>query len=311
MEKKLSKKFENTMATAAFAEAGESETAKEFLKKQREILLATDGSEYSEGAIREAINLAKSCDGQIYAMSAIQFNPQFLAAAPRLFQEIEKETKEHLEGVKDRVVKENVACETIIREGQEPYKLIIEEADKKQVWLIVMGRRGRTGIKRLLMGSVTARVIGHTLRDVLIVPRAAFIKFKNIVVATDGSKYSEAAAEAAMDLIKRCNPTCTLNAIAVLRKEATAKRAQIAERALSKLKADAEKENIKVSVSLFKGKAHESIHDAIIEFAGKKDADIIAMGSHGRTGLEKLLMGSVTERVIGHTEKAVLVAHAK
>lgn len=311
MEKKLSKKFENTMATAAFAEAGESGTAKEFLKKQREILLATDGSEYSEGAIREAINLAKSCDGQIYAMSAIQFNPQFLAAAPRLFQEIEKETREHLEGVKDRVVKENVACETIIREGQEPYKLIIEEADKKQAWLIVMGRRGRTGIKRLLMGSVTARVIGHTLRDVLVVPMAASIKFKNIVVATDGSKYSEAAAEAAMDLIKRCNPTCTLNAVAVLRKEATAKRAQIAERALSKIKADAEKENIKVNVSLLKGKAHESIHEAIIEFAEKKDADIIAMGSHGRTGLEKLLMGSVTERVIGHTEKAVLVAHAK
>ena len=60
--------------------------------------------------------------------------------------------------------------------------------------MIVMGRRGRTGLKRLMMGSETAKTIGHAPCNVLVVPRAAKLEFKNILIATDGSKYSAAAA---------------------------------------------------------------------------------------------------------------------
>lgn len=274
---------------------------------EKRILVATDGSKYSAGAVREAINFAKTCESQLCAMSAIEINPEFFALAPSLVEKTEKEIKEHLEGIKDRAAKKNVECETIVREGEEPYKLIIEEADKKQAGLIVMGRRGRTGLMRLLMGSVTARVIGHTPRNVLIVPRASVIKWKNIVIATDGSKYSEAAAKEAINLIKRCCKTCTLNVIAVVRKDATKERTQISENAIKKIKSNAEKEKIKVNALLVKGKPHESIHEAIVKYAKAKKADIIVMGSHGRTGIKKLLMGSVTERVIGHTTSSVLV----
>ncbi len=98
--------------------------------------------------------------------------------------------------------------------------------------------------------------------------------------------------------------------IAVLRKDATKERIQVSENAIKKIELSAKKENIKVYTLLVKGKAHESIHENIIEFAKKKDTDIIVMGSHGRTGIQKLLMGSVAERVIGHTDRAVLVVHA-
>lgn len=272
------------------------------------ILVATDGSEYSEGAVRESINVTKSCGSQLYSMSAIEINPEFLALAPIIFEEKEKELKTHLEEIKDRAAKENVECEIIIREGGEPYKLIIEEADKKQVGLIVMGRRGRRGLMRLLMGSATARVIGHASCKVLVVPRASFIKWKNIVIATDGSEYSKAAAKEAINLIKHCCRTCTLHIIAVVRKDATKERFQISENAIKEIKSNAEKENIKVAALIVKDKPHESIHETIVEFAKEKDADIIVMGSHGRTGIQRLLMGSVTERVIGHTNCAVLVA---
>ncbi len=277
---------------------------------EKRILVTTDCSEFSEGAVREAINFAKTCGIQLHAMSVIEINPQFIAAAPMLLEEEEKETREHLEGIRERAAKDNIECEIVIREGEEPYKLIVEEADKEHADLIVMGRRGRTGLMRLLMGSVTARVIGHTHRKVLVVPRAAFIKWKNIVIATDGSKYSDAAAEEGINLIKNCCRTCTLNVIAVLRKDATKERIQVSENAIKKIELSAKKENIKVYTLLVKGKAHESIHENIIEFAKKKDTDIIVMGSHGRTGIQKLLMGSVAERVIGHTDRAVLVVHA-
>ncbi|MEC4675707.1 MAG: universal stress protein [Nitrospirota bacterium] len=161
----------------------------------KRILVATDGSKYSAGAAREAINFAKKCESQLYAMSAIEINPEFFALASPLFEKTEKAIKKHLERIKARAAKENVECEIIIREGEAPYRLIIEEADKKQADIIVMGRRGRTGLTRLLMGSVTARVIGHTPRKVLVVPGTSSIKWRNIVLATDGSKHSRTAAE--------------------------------------------------------------------------------------------------------------------
>jgi nucleotide-binding universal stress UspA family protein len=271
------------------------------------ILLATDGSEYSEGAVREAVNMAKTCGDQICAMSVVEINPEFIALAPLIMEELEKERKEYLEGIRKMAAKENVECEIAIREGEEPYKLIIEEADEKQAEVIVMGRHGKTGLTKLLMGSVTARVIGHTPLKVLVAPGASDIKWKNLVIATDGSKYSEAAAKAAINLIKRCCKTCTLNVIAVTPKNATEERIQTSENAIKEIKSKAEKENIKVDTFLVKDKAHESIYEVIIEYANRKNADIIIMGSHGRTGIERLLMGSVCERVIGHTDRAVLV----
>ncbi len=108
-------------------------------------------------------------------------------------------------------------------------------------------------------------------------------------------------------MIKRCGRTCTLNVIAVVRKDATKRRTQISENAIKEIKSKTEKENIKVDTLLVKGKPHEAIHKSIVEYAKKKKADIIVMGSHGRTGLQRLLMGSVTERVVGHSDCAVLV----
>lgn len=280
----------------------------------KRILLATDGSQYSEGAVRETINLARNCGGRICAMSVIETNLESIAEGclgtrPLLsdLEKMEKERREYLEGIRDRAAKEDVACEIIIREGEGPDKFIIEEADKRQAGLIVMGRRGRTGLARLLMGSATAGVIAHTSCPVLVVPRASSIKWKNIVIATDGSKYSEAAAGEALNLMKRCDGTGALNAVAVVRKSATKERTQILEKALKEIKQEAEKEEIKVDTLLVKDKPHESIHESIIKYAQEKEADIIVMGSYGRTGIKRLLMGSVAEKVIGHTDRAVLV----
>ncbi len=273
----------------------------------KKIFIATDGSEYSEGAVREAINIAKTCGSQLYVMLAIEINPEFIALAPLAMENIEKESRKYLEGIRERAVKENVECETIIRKGDSPYKLIIEEAEKKQAGLIVMGRCGKTGLMKLLMGSVTARIIGHCTGKVLVVPMASSIQWKNIVIATDGSKDSKAAAEEALSLTKCCGSKSALHALAVTRKSATEERIQIANNALKEIKSKAEKENIKVDTLVVKSKPHESIHETIIEYAKEKNADIIVMGCRGRTRLQRLLMGSVTERVIGHTDYAVLV----
>lgn len=284
------------------------------------LLISTDGSEHSEGAVREAIKLAKLYSARLLVMSVIETNPEFETIAPQFVEKAEGETRKNLEAVKARAAQEGVECEIISRHTDEPYKVIVEEAKKNKADLIVMGRRGRTGLKRLLMGSVTAKVIGHAPCNVLVVPRAADIKFKSILIATDGSKYSMAAASEAMGIAKRCG--ASLFAIAVVQSEtispfdivhAEMRRELIAEQELEEAEKNvnvlneiAGKEGIRINCSVVGGRPYE----AIVETARNKTADLIVMGSHGKTGLERLLMGSVTERVVGHADCAVLVVKA-
>lgn len=273
----------------------------------KRILVSTDRTEFSEGAIQAAINLTKSCNGQLYAMSVIEINPEFMALAPQLLEDTEKEVKKHLDGIKDRLSNENVQCETILREGDVPHQFIVEEADKNEADLIVMGRRGKAGVLRFILGGVTSKVIGLTSKKVLVAPRAASISWKNIVIATDGSKQSEAAAQEALSLAKQFGKPATLHAVAVLRRNPSEERIKISENALQEIESNAKKENVKVETILIKDTPHEIIHESILKYAQEKGADLIVMGSFGRTGLKKLLMGSVAERVLCHTECAVLV----
>lgn len=286
-------------------------------KKIEKMLLPTDGSEFSEGAIREAIALAKTCSSKLLAISVIETNPEYETIAPQLVERAEKEARQHLESVKDRASKEGVLCEIITRQGEEPYKYIIEEATRNKVNIIIMGRRGRTGLKRLMMGSETARVIGHAPCNVLVVPRAAKLEFRNVVVATDGSKFSDAAASEAIGIAKQCDanliiisvvPSETESPFDIVHSEMqkgliAENELKAAEKNIKDVKERAEKEGIKATGFVYAGRPYEAIIDA----AKEKRADLIVVGSHGRTGLSRLLMGSVTERVIGHAECAVLV----
>ena len=289
--------------------------------KLEKLLLSTDGSEYSEGAIREAIKLAKTCSSKLFVISVIETNPEYETIAPQLVEKAEKETRRHLESVKERASKEGVDCEIAARQGEDPYKYIIEEAEKNQVSMIITGRRGRKGLKRLMMGSETARVIGHSPYNVLVVPRAAEIEFNRIIVATDGSKYSDTAVREAIGISKRRGST--LIAISVVPSEGASpfdivhtemmketivdKELKMAECTIKDLKELSAKEGVSVTGLIYTGKPYE----AIITTAKEKKADLIVVGSHGRSGIDRLLMGSVTERVIGLAECAVLVVKCK
>jgi nucleotide-binding universal stress UspA family protein len=134
------------------------------------LLIATDGSVFSEAAIQEAICMAKLCASKLFVVSVIEANPEFEAFAPQVVEKAEQETRQYLDTIRDKARQEGIDCETIIHEGEEPYRFIVDEAAKKKVDMIIMGSHGRTGLKRLLMGSVTARVIGHAPCKVMVVP---------------------------------------------------------------------------------------------------------------------------------------------
>ena len=284
------------------------------------LLLATDGSLFSEGAIREAIRLAKRCSSKLAAISVIETNPEYETIAPQLLEKAEKAARGHLESVKAQAKKEGVEITTSILEGEDSYNFISDEAVKNKTTMIIMGRRGKTGLKRLVIGSTTARVIGHAPCNVLVVPQAAQVEFKNILVATDGSRYAAAAASEAIGIAKKNKSKLIVLAVvpsesmqpmdivhSQMSRDAIAeKELSVAENSAKAVKEAAQKEGVAVEAFIMGGKPA----DAIVQTAKEKNVDVIMLGSHGKTGIDKLLMGSVAERVIVLSECAVLVVKA-
>jgi nucleotide-binding universal stress UspA family protein len=285
------------------------------------LLLATDSSEFSEGAIREAIRMAKRCGSKLTAISVIETNPEFESTAPQVLEKMEKEVRVHLNSVQARAKQEGVACEIAVHEGEDSYKYIVDEAATQKSTMIIMGRRGKKGFRRLVMGSTTSWTIGHAPCSVLVVPRNAQVEFKSIVVATDGSPYSTAAASEAIGIAKRNSAKLAVLAVvptdialptdidfaAIQREKLADQEMQAAEKNAKAVKEAAQKAGVDVQAFVMSGKPA----DAIMEIAKDKSADLLVVGSHGRTGLDRLLMGSVAERVIVLSSCAVLVVKGK
>jgi nucleotide-binding universal stress UspA family protein len=266
--------------------------------KLEKLLLATDGSQFSEGAIREAINFAGKCSSRLYALSVLETNPEYETIGSDVFEKEEAEVTGHLESVKARASQEGVHCETIFLHGAEPYQQIVDEAAERKVDMIVIGRRGRKGLMKVLMGEVAARVIADAPCKVLVVPRAAKIVYKNILVATDGSEHSNSAVTEAIGIAKRCGSA--IIALSAIRDDSELEEAKAN---VNKVVDLAKKEGVPSEALTPTGRSY----DVIVETAGGRGVDLIVMGTYGKTGLKKLLMGSSTEKVIGKAGCAVLV----
>ena len=140
------------------------------LTKGERILVALDGSIYSEKAFDQAISMATVCNSSLFAITVVEAYPKSLMPVPAAEKQIEKEAGEFLEQIKAKAARQNVSLETIVHVGGQPHELIVKEAKERNIDLIVMGTHGRTGLKRLLMGSIAQRVIGYAPCSVLVVP---------------------------------------------------------------------------------------------------------------------------------------------
>jgi nucleotide-binding universal stress UspA family protein len=179
---------------------------------------------------------------------------------------------------------------------------IVELADRLNVDLIVMGRRGRRGLARLMLGHATAQVIGLAHCNVLVVPRAARVEGRHIVLATDGSRSADAAAVTAASMAGFCKAKSTV--VSVTNPDHGPESRQEADQAVQRVV-----EHMKSAGLDAEGLVLDGLPDAmIVAVAKERNADLIVTGSHGRTGLDRVLLGSTTERILNETSCAVLVA---
>ncbi|MHB1378636.1 MAG: universal stress protein, partial [Desulfurivibrionaceae bacterium] len=194
----------------------------------------------------------------------------------------------------------------------EPYEQIVQVAEEENCDLIIMGRRGKNKMERELMGSVTARVIGHTSKDVLVTPEAGKLSWENILLATDGSTCCDNALARALEIAQERK--VKLNAVSVVytNDEFYAVGQEVmkelylgADKVLDKVRKWGGDLGVQTELFVRDGEPHQ----AITALAAEISATLIIMGSHGRKGLTRFLMGSVTERVIGYADCPVLICH--
>jgi nucleotide-binding universal stress UspA family protein len=139
----------------------------------RNILIATDGSKLATDAARQGIALAKSLGSKVILVKVTEPLFGFNSALPAQAQSgLELAAREEataiLAGLADAAKAAGVPCETVNVEQGPPYQSIIDTARAKDCDLIVMGSHGRSGVKAVVLGSHTMKVLTHSKIPVLV-----------------------------------------------------------------------------------------------------------------------------------------------
>lgn len=281
--------------------------------RYNKLLVAMDGSEASKNALHQAFKLAFD-EKKWITVAAV--NPPYqgdleLIGVSNIEELLKGKGEKILEEAQQIAKEERASIKTRLEVG-EPYEKIIEIAEEEKCELIVMGRRGITGFERALMGSVTAKVIGCFKGRTLIVPTDTSVGWKKIIVASDGSKHSEAAVREAINYAKSYGGSLNIINVVYTNDEVSATAPSLVESMVHKarehlesLKALANSENVNADIFVKEGEPFQGITDLAEELG----ADTIVIGSRGTTALKRILIGSVTSRVIGLAPCPVLVVN--
>ena len=278
----------------------------------RKILVAIDGSEFSLHALKESFKLAFHEGSWITVVSVA---PRYegdlsLVGVGNVLGTLRGYCETALSKAQEIAKSSGALIKTVCEEG-EPHERIVDLAEAEDCDLIVTGRKGSSGLERVFVGSVAARVIGHSQRDVLVIPAHSEFGWEKVLFATDGSKYGQAAAEKAIDFAKAYGGELKVvsvvdvpSALYGVAPEAVEDMVRKAKGYVEAVKTRAASAGLNAETFVLEG---EDAYRKITDFAKEQAINTIVLGSHGRTGLKRLLMGSVAEKTIGYAHCPVLV----
>ncbi|HUY77257.1 MAG TPA: universal stress protein [Ktedonobacterales bacterium] len=293
------------------------------------ILVPLDGSSRAERALPIALQLATALRLPLTlarVIPPISPLPTALGAPvdpvvyQRLIDDTAAEARRYLERQATEVRKRGIVAETIQPNGDPGVELLALCASEP-IALTVMTTHGRTGLARAALGSVADQLVRGATPPVLLI-RAAGGDSENaeplaesssdvlrrLIIPLDGSTIAEAALSAARPLADALAQTITLLAVIPYTAETSER---VAVRQYLAKQAEAFDAQLKAPTGRIEAIMQEGVvpSENILELA----ADIggmVVMATHGRGGLRRWALGSVTNEVIHRTQLPVLVVHA-
>ncbi|HLU64980.1 MAG TPA: universal stress protein [Kofleriaceae bacterium] len=284
------------------------------------ILVAIDFSPESDAALAQALVLARQQSASITLAHVVPLPADLVedSAYDPLFRvgSLAELTTEHRSGARDllrqiteRCRAEGVACDITLLDDA-PSDGLARAAEDVGADLIAIGTHGRTGIKRVMLGSVAERTVRLAPCSTL-VARGSIDPdhgFRRILVATDFSRHADAALDAALAIAR---PEAAIEVVHCWQQPLVP-----AGMPISSMRRDLEKNVAEAGARLLRerdaGRARfvgvEGYPaEGIRARAEDTGADLICLGSHGRRGVRRWLLGSIAETTVRHAPCSVLV----
>jgi nucleotide-binding universal stress UspA family protein len=279
-----------------------------------ELLVPTDGSDCAAAAVGHALDIASHYDATVHVLSVLD---------SRTLENAQHQVEDgsRAEAVVDEVTTDveaaDLGVERAVRTGV-PHRVILEYADEADIDLLVMGTHGRTGVERYLLGSVTEKVLRRSDVPVLTVRDtengSVHYPYESVLVPTDGSATAGGAADVGLDVATRYGSE--LHVVSIV--DAFSMGVDVR----SELMTDALEDAARVAVDDIADRAGNAVggvetaigygnpYKKLRQYIEENDIDLVVMGTHGRTGLERYLLGSVTEKLVRTSPIPVLTVRA-
>ena len=267
--------------------------------------------------VREGISVYRETDNQAGALPSA-------ADWEDVLSRINSDALAYLEEMAETIRSDGVTVETVVKDG-DPADCILEEANKDAGTLIAMSTHGRTGVGRWLLGSVTDKMVrsgGHPM----LITRAqegGAHPVNRVVLSLDGTELSEQALPHAAEMGKSLGVGVTVLRAVSLNPYGEAFTEYAPIHASQDLTGDMESEaqeyvTAKVAELQAAGVADVTGSvvtgypaSVILDEVGDAGDKLVTMATHGRAGMARLLLGSVTDRVVRHSAGPVFVVRPK
>jgi len=287
--------------------------------KPSKILVPVDFSPFSDYAADFAIFLAQKYNAKITLLHVVVMyetevdEEEHVKQLEKLVERKEQSSSEYMEKHHQKLKERHIEIDSVIIRGVSAATAILDYISKNDFDLIVMGTHGRTGIKSWIYGSVAEKVVRLARIPIITMhDKKPSLQIKNILVPVDFSDNSKTGIEEAQKIAPEFR--AKISYIHVIEQKLqpsfhvigvesvfTADH-NLKEITEEKLKDFCQQKNDSSSIKVMEGSSHQVIAD----YAQEINADIIVMSTRGFSGIEHLLIGSTTERVVRIAQCPVL-----
>jgi nucleotide-binding universal stress UspA family protein len=298
------------------------------------ILVPLDGSSLAEQALPCAVTLARGLEVELVLLGAVGIPPDILEMLDEstlklneIMIQLEAEANSYLGTLVEQLKEAGLSARSVVRRGPAA-ETILDYAKLTDITQIVMATHGYSGIKRWTHGSVAERVL-QTARAPLLLVRASEqnqaadwrqpLQCRRILVPLDGSPVAERILPGVVSVAQAMSGELILFQVPIAHVDgwmtgewylpiqgALDTAEQDAQAYLSTVAGRLKEQGLDVATATAIG----SVADCIIEYAEVNHVDLIAMCTHGRTGLARWALGSVADRVLRAGSKPILLVRA-
>lgn len=284
------------------------------MKLLENILVPIDFSDSSEKVVDASVQLAKTFKSRITLLHV--YSEEYFPKETERFLEIA--IKDNLEKVKTKITEADIEVAEIMMERGVAFEKIIQIAQDRDVNVIMVGSGSKKENDNFKLGTTVEKLMRKNQIPLWVVKNGAIKPIQKIVCPVDFSNSSIRAFQNAVTLTERFDtelnlihvfePVMSTSArLSVNAKEENKKRKELKEKELNDFLSNYQLDHIRLTKDLLMGVPFLEI----LRYIKRNNSDLLIMGTTGKTGLSKLLMGSVTEKVTRELPCSFITTKAK